>query len=48
MSSLNPTGCQVWSFKEPSAEELSHDFLWHIHRRTPASGVLAIFNRSRL
>ena len=46
MSSLNPTGCQVWNFKVPSAEELSHDFLWRVHQRTPARGVLAIFNRS--
>ncbi len=46
MSQINPTGCHVWSFKVPTAEELSHDFLWRIHQRTPANGMLAIFNRS--
>jgi PPK2 family polyphosphate:nucleotide phosphotransferase len=46
MASVNPVGCQVWSFKVPTPEELAHDFLWRIHKRTPARGVLAIFNRS--
>ncbi|MGZ6286361.1 MAG: PPK2 family polyphosphate kinase, partial [Ktedonobacterales bacterium] len=46
MSHINPVGCHVWSFKVPTAEELSHDFLWRVHQRTPANGMLAIFNRS--
>lgn len=46
MSQINPIGCHVWPFKVPTAEELSHDFLWRIHQRTPARGMLAIFNRS--
>lgn len=46
MSAINPTGCHVWSFKAPSAEELAHDFLWRIHQRTPPRGMMAIFNRS--
>lgn len=43
---LNPQGCQVWSFKKPSDDELSHDFLWRYHQRTPQRGMIAIFNRS--
>ncbi len=43
---VNPQGCQVWSFKAPSAEELDQDFLWRHHRRTPARGMITIFNRS--
>jgi PPK2 family polyphosphate:nucleotide phosphotransferase len=43
---LNPQGCQVWSFKKPSDEELSHDFLWRYHQRTPQRGMISIFNRS--
>lgn len=43
---LNPMGLQISSFKSPSAEELSHDFLWRIHKRTPARGMMGIFNRS--
>jgi len=43
---LNPQGVRVASFKKPSTEELSHDFLWRIHRRTPAKGMIGIFNRS--
>ncbi|MGE5334569.1 MAG: PPK2 family polyphosphate kinase [Nitrososphaerota archaeon] len=46
MSAINPVGCHVWSFKVPTAEELAHDFLWRIHQRTPARGMMAIFNRS--
>lgn len=46
MASVNPAGCQVWSFKQPTPEELAHDFLWRVHRRTPGKGVLGIFNRS--
>lgn len=43
---LNPQGCQVWSFKKPSDEESSHDFLWRYHQRTPQRGMISIFNRS--
>jgi len=43
---VNPQGCQVWSFKQPSIEELNHDFLWRYHQRTPGRGMIAIFNRS--
>ncbi len=43
---VNPQGCRVWSFKEPSAEELAHDFLWRYHQRVPARGMIGIFNRS--
>ena len=43
---VNPQGCQVWSFKQPSVEELSHDFLWRYHQRAPGRGMIAIFNRS--
>jgi PPK2 family polyphosphate:nucleotide phosphotransferase len=46
MSGVNPQGCQVTSFKQPSALELSHDFLWRIHRAVPAKGMIGIFNRS--
>jgi PPK2 family polyphosphate:nucleotide phosphotransferase len=43
---LNPQGITVTSFKAPTAEELSHDFLWRIHRHTPAKGMIQVFNRS--
>ena len=43
---INPQGCRVWSFKKPSDEELSHDFLWRYHLRTPQRGMISIFNRS--
>jgi PPK2 family polyphosphate:nucleotide phosphotransferase len=43
---VNPQGCQVWSFKIPSAEELDHDFLWRYHSRVPGKGMINIFNRS--
>ena len=46
MSGLNPQGCRVTSFKEPSAEEAGHDFLWRIHKAMPARGEIGIFNRS--
>jgi PPK2 family polyphosphate:nucleotide phosphotransferase len=46
MSGLNPQGCQVWSFKEPSAEELEHDHLWRASRLLPRRGLICIFNRS--
>src|SRR5579863_6784186 len=44
---LNPQGVMVKSFKVPTAEELSHDFLWRIHLHTPAKGMIQIFNRSQ-
>jgi len=43
---INPQGCQVWSFKAPSAEELDHDFLWRVHQHTPGKGNITVFNRS--
>jgi PPK2 family polyphosphate:nucleotide phosphotransferase len=46
MSGVNPQGCQVFSFKAPSAEELDHDFLWRTHLRTPERGRIGVFNRS--
>ncbi len=46
MRGVNPQGCSVTSFKAPTAEELAHDFLWRIHRHTPAKGLIAVFNRS--
>jgi PPK2 family polyphosphate:nucleotide phosphotransferase len=46
MSGLNPQGCQVISFKRPSAEELSHNFLWRYARAAPERGRIGIFNRS--
>ncbi|MEO8959878.1 MAG: ADP-polyphosphate phosphotransferase [Rudaea sp.] len=46
MSGVNPQGCEVFSFKQPSAEELKHDFLWRTTCRLPERGRLGIFNRS--
>lgn len=46
MSGVNPQGCQVYSFKQPSAEELDHDFLWRSQRCLPERGRIGIFNRS--
>jgi PPK2 family polyphosphate:nucleotide phosphotransferase len=46
MSGVNPQGCQVFSFKHPSPEELAHDFLWPAIRRLPERGHIGIFNRS--
>ncbi len=46
MSGLNPQSCCVKAFKEPTPEELDHDFLWRIHRVAPARGEIGIFNRS--
>ena len=46
MSGVNPQGCQVYSFKHPSAEELDHDFLWRTTRCLPERGRIGIFNRS--
>jgi PPK2 family polyphosphate:nucleotide phosphotransferase len=46
MSGVNPQGCEVFSFKQPSAEELEHDFLWRTTYRLPERGRIGIFNRS--
>jgi PPK2 family polyphosphate:nucleotide phosphotransferase len=46
MSGVNPQGCQVYSFKHPSAQELDHDFLWRTHLALPERGRIGIFNRS--
>ncbi len=46
MSGLNPQGTQVYSFKQPSAEELDHDYLWRINKSLPERGRIGIFNRS--
>jgi len=46
MSGVNPQGCQVFSFKQPSADELEHDFLWRTTCRLPERGQIGIFNRS--
>ena len=46
MSGVNPQGCQVFSFKHPSAQELEHDFLWRTTRCLPERGQIGIFNRS--
>jgi PPK2 family polyphosphate:nucleotide phosphotransferase len=46
MSGVNPQGCDVWSFKTPSTEELDHDYLWRAHQRVPSRGKIGIFNRS--
>jgi len=46
MSGVNPQGCQVFSFKHPSEEELDHDFLWRTNNRLPERGRIGIFNRS--
>ena len=46
MSGINPQGCEVFSFKQPSAEELEHDFLWRTSCRLPERGRIGIFNRS--
>jgi PPK2 family polyphosphate:nucleotide phosphotransferase len=46
-SAFNPAGCTVSSFKQPSAVELAHDYLWRVHRVTPARGMVGVFNRSQ-
>jgi PPK2 family polyphosphate:nucleotide phosphotransferase len=46
LGAMNPMGCRVAAFKEPTPEELSHDFLWRIHRQAPARGEVVVFNRS--
>lgn len=46
LGAMNPQGCRVAAFKEPTAEELAHDFLWRVHKAAPAKGEVVIFNRS--
>ncbi|MCC6866156.1 MAG: polyphosphate kinase 2 family protein [Ignavibacteria bacterium] len=46
MTGINPQGCVVSSFKQPSVEELEHDFLWRINKAMPRKGMISIFNRS--
>lgn len=46
MSGVNPQSCRVVSFKEPTHEELAHDFLWRVHKEAPSKGFVSIFNRS--
>src|SRR5215469_13997926 len=46
MSGVNPQGVDVFSFKSPSSEEMSHDFLWRTNRSLPPRGKIGIFNRS--
>jgi polyphosphate kinase 2 (PPK2 family) len=46
ISGVNPQGCEVFSFKQPSADELKHDFLWRTTRCLPERGRIGIFNRS--
>jgi PPK2 family polyphosphate:nucleotide phosphotransferase len=46
LGAMNPQGCRVVAFKQPSAEEAAHDFLWRIHQAAPARGRVTIFNRS--
>src|ERR1700720_3684342 len=46
MSGINPQGCDVHAFKEPTSEELNHDFMWRAHNVMPGRGKIGIFNRS--
>ena len=46
MAGFNPAGVSVTSFKRPTDEELAHDYLWRVHKRTPGKGEIAVFNRS--
>jgi PPK2 family polyphosphate:nucleotide phosphotransferase len=46
ITNMDPAGCRVVGFKQPTAEDLDHDFLWRVHPRVPAKGEVAIFNRS--
>jgi PPK2 family polyphosphate:nucleotide phosphotransferase len=46
MSGVNPQGCEVYAFKAPGPEELSHEYLWRAHKQVPARGKIGIFNRS--
>ena len=47
MSGVNPQGCAVTAFKQPSSRELNHDFLWRVHAAVPEYGMIGIFNRSQ-
>lgn len=47
LGNMNPQGVTVKSYKAPTAEELSHDFLWRIHQHAPAKGMIQVFNRSQ-
>src|SRR5215471_17644462 len=46
LTGMNPAGCVASNFKQPTKEELAHDFLWRVHPHVPAKGSVAIFNRS--
>lgn len=46
LSGINPNGIVVKSFKKPTEEEFAHDFLWRVHKHTPAKGMIQVFNRS--
>src|SRR5262249_25126076 len=46
VTGVNPAGCRVIGFKQPTAEELKHDFLWRVHQHVPGKGEVVIFNRS--
>src|SRR5258708_12504720 len=46
LTGVNPQGCRIVSFKEPSANELAHDYVWRVHLACPERGEIAIFNRS--
>ena len=46
LRAFNPIGCRVSSFKTPNSEEISHDYLWRIHKKIPPKGIIGIFNRS--
>jgi PPK2 family polyphosphate:nucleotide phosphotransferase len=46
LSAMNPQGCKVAAFRQPTGVELAHDFLWRVHQAAPATGEVAIFNRS--
>ncbi len=46
LTGMNPQGCTVTAYKEPTTEELTHDFLWRVHPHVPRKGLVAIFNRS--
>ncbi|MDR3415119.1 MAG: polyphosphate kinase 2 family protein [Nevskia sp.] len=46
LGAMNPLGCRVAAFRQPSAEEAAHDFLWRVHQQAPARGEVVIFNRS--
>ena len=46
LGAMNPQGCRVAAFKQPTPKELTHDFLWRVHQPVPAKGEVVIFNRS--